>query len=343
MQRVARTVRDPTVVLQYGSLRELSVTVAPGDTIPLDLAIVRAADGRQLIGLTVPAHSTPGLGNSSMMYLYAQKTSQAYATVAQLRDGGAATWLGQDRDGTEDYAVLVPDGVARVRLDAPGDPVATVHDNVAGFRLSNVSPESLSKQLAMTWLGASGQVIHRVTGTRLSSPAQLRVRVNAAVRSLRAHLAVLRRHAVAADRAQQSALDPGLPGTTVVASSVRVARTTKAFGPVVIAVARETTDGTAGIAIGNSHGGGCCTTPGQLLKRGGLMSSTTGQSGAGETLVLVPDGVRSVALHLTGRTVRAKAINNIAVVHAGGGASPSLSMTWYGVDGAVIRQVPALK
>ena len=119
------------------------MSVAPDATVPLDLAVVRAADGRQLIGLTVPAHSASGQGNSQMMYLYANQTDQAYSTVAQLRASGIGTWLGQDRDGTQDYAVLVPDGVTRVRLDAPGDPVATVRDNVAGFRLSNVSATSL--------------------------------------------------------------------------------------------------------------------------------------------------------------------------------------------------------
>ena len=100
------------------------MSVAPDATVPLDLAVVRAADGRQLIGLTVPAHSASGQGNSQMMYLYANQTDQAYSTVAQLRASGIGTWLGQDRDGTQDYAVLVPDGVTRVRLDAPGEPLA---------------------------------------------------------------------------------------------------------------------------------------------------------------------------------------------------------------------------
>lgn len=249
------------------------MSVAPDATVPLDLAVVRAADGRQLIGLTVPAHSASGQGNSQMMYLYANQTDQAYSTVAQLRASGIGTWLGQDRDGTQDYAVLVPDGVTRVRLDAPGDPVATVRDNVAGFRLSNVSATSLSKQLGMTWLDATGRVVHRVAGAHLPGPAQLHAQVNAAIRTLRAHLAVLRRRPTAADRAQQALRDAAPPGDTLIADSARVARTTPASGPIVIALVRETADGSAGVLMQDAHGGSCCTAPSELLNFGAISQS----------------------------------------------------------------------
>jgi hypothetical protein len=342
VERVARTVRDPTVTLQRASLRQIAVTVAPGATIPLDLAVVRAADGRQLIGLTVPAHSVSGQGNSQMMYLYADRTDQAYSTVAKLRAGGIETWLGEDRDGTEDYAVLVPDGVTRVRLDAPGDPVATVHDNVAGFRLSNVSTTSLSKQLGMTWLDAADRVVHRVAGAHLPSPVQLHAQVNAAIRTLRAHLAVLRRPPTAADRAQQAALrDAAPPGDTLIADSVRVARTTSTSGPIVVALVRETANGTSGVLIQDAHGGGCCTAPSNLLSFGGGLSSESGHGSASEALVLVPDGVRAVALRLRGRTTRANVIDNVAVLPGSGQPGFSASMTWYGADGQVVQRVPA--
>jgi hypothetical protein len=341
VERVARTVRDPTVTLQRAGLRQIAVTVASGVTVPLDLAVVRTADGRQLIGLTVPEHSIAGQGNSQMMYLYGDRTDQAYATVAQLRAGGVETWLGQDRDGAEGYAVLVPDGVARVRLDAPGDPVAAVHDNVAGFRLSNVGATSLSKQLGMTWLGSSGRVVHRVAGAHLPGPAQLHAQVTAALRSLRAHVAVLRRRPTAADRAQQAALRGAAPpGDTLIADSVRVARTTPTSGLIVVALVRETADGTAGMLVQDAHGGGCCTAPSDLVKFGSI-SSESGPGGASEALVLVPDGVHAVALHIRGRTTRATVIDNLAVLSGSGQPGLSASMTWYGTDGQVARLVPA--
>jgi catechol 2,3-dioxygenase-like lactoylglutathione lyase family enzyme len=341
VERVARTVRDPTVTLQRASLRQIAVTVAPDSTVPLDLAVVRAADGRQLIGLTVPAHSASGRGASQTLYLYADQTDQAYSTVAQLRASGIETWLGQDRNGTEDYAVVVPDGVNRVRLNAPGDPIASVHDNVAGFRLSDVSVTSLSKQLGMTWLDAAGRMVHRVAGARLPGPEQLHAQVNAAIRTLRAHLAVLRRRPTASDRAQQAALrDAAPPGDTLIADSARVARATPASGPIVIALVRETADGSAGVLFQDAHGGGCCTAPSDLLNFGAI-SSESGQGGASEALVLVPDGVRALALHLRGRTIRANVVGNVAVLSGSGQPDLSTSMTWYGANGQVVRRVPA--
>jgi hypothetical protein len=351
VERVARTVRDPTVTLQRASLRQIAVSVAPGDTVPLDLAVVHAADGRQLIGLTVAphslsdptvtAHSASSQGESQTVYLYADRTGQAYSTVAQLRAGGIATWLGDDRDGTEDYGVLVPDGVARVRLDAPGDPVAAVRDNVAGFRLSNVGAASLSKQLGMTWLDGAGRVVHRVAGVHLPGSAQLHAQVDTAIRTLRAHLAVLRRPPTAADRAQWTALRGVTPsGATLIAGSVRVARTTRASGPIVLALVRETADGTAGVLMENVGGGGCCTAPTQLLSSGDL-SSESGRSGASETFVLVPDGIRAVALDVRGRTVRANVIGNVAVLSGIGQPGLSTSMTWYGAGGRIVRRVSA--
>jgi hypothetical protein len=341
VERVARTVRDPTVTLQRASLRQIAVSVAPGATVPLDLTVVRAADGGRLIGLTVPAHSNSGQGTSQMMYVYADQADQAYSTVAQLRAGGIGAWLGQDRDGTEDYAVLVPDGVARVQLDVPGNPIARVHDNVAGFRLSNISASSLAKQLGMTWLDAAGRVVHRVDGVRLPGPAQLHAQVNASIRTLRAHLAVLRRRPTAADRAQWAALrDAAPPGATLITASARVARTTRTSGPIVVALVRETADGTAGVLIQTAHGGGCCTAPSQLLSLGDL-SSESGPGGTSERLVLVPDEVRSVALHFRGRTVRANVIGNVAVLSGTGQLGVSASMTWYGAGGRLVRRVPA--
>jgi hypothetical protein len=341
IERVARSVRGPTVTLQRASLRQIAVTVAPAATVPLDLAVVRAADGRQLIGLTVPAHSASGQGNSQTMYLYANQTGQAYSTVAQLRASGVGTWLGQDRDGTQDYAVLVPDGVTRVRLDAPGNPVATVHDNVAGFRLSNVSATSLSKQIGMTWLGAGGQAVHRVAGVRLPGLAQLQAQVNSAIRTLRAHLAVLRRRPAVADRSQQAALRATAPpGDTLIANTVRVARTTPTSGPIVIAVVRETADGSAGVLVQDAHGGSCCTPPSELLHFGAI-SSESSQGSASEALVLVPDGVRALALHLGRRTIQANVIGNVAVLPGSGQPGLATSMTWYDANGKVLRRIPA--
>lgn len=339
VERIAHTVRDPTVTLQRASLRQIAVAVAPADTVPLDLAVVHTADGRRLIGLTVPAHSIAGQGDSQMTYLYADQTDQAYSTVAELRASGIATWLGEDRDGTQDYAVLVPDGVTRVRLDAPGDPVAVVHDNVAGFRLSNVSATSLSKQLGMTWFDGAGRVVHRVTGVHLPGPAQLNAEVDAAIRTLRAHLAVFRRRPTAADRSQQAAVRGSAPpGATLIPSSVRVARTTPASGPVVIALVRETADGTAGVLVQNAGGGACCTTPSQLL-RSGDVSSSSGQHGATQTFVLVPDEVRAVTLRLPGRAVRANVIGNVAILPGSDQSGQSVSMTWYGAGGRVLGHI----
>ena len=170
IERVTRMVRDPTVTLQRSSLRQPAVTVASGVTVPLGPG--GRAGRRRATAHRSHGPSALGLGprHSEMMYLYADRTDQAYSSVAQLRTNGVETWLGPDRDGTEDYAVLVPDGVTRVRLDAPGHPVATVRDNVAGFRLSDVGATSFSKQLGMTWLGAADRVVHRVVGAHPSSP-----------------------------------------------------------------------------------------------------------------------------------------------------------------------------
>ncbi len=342
VQKIARTVRHPTVSLQRANLRQIAVHVAPGTTVPLDLAVVRASDGRRLIGLTVPAHTVSGQGEGeSQVYLYADRADQAYSTVSQLRADGIGAWLGQDRGGTEDYAVLVPDGIARVRLNVPGDPVATVHHNVAGFRLSDVGTNSLSKQLGMTWLDAAGHVVHRVDGARVPGPARLHDRVNAAIRGLRAHLAVLRRRPTAADRAQATTLKGAAPpGMTLVSPSARVARTTSTAGPVVVAVVRDTADGTAGVLLQDANGGGCCTTPHELL-RSAAISTDSSQQGANETLVLVPDGVHTITLHLRGRTISANVIDNIAIVSGSDQHGLSPAMTWYGADGQVLRRIPA--
>ena len=192
----------------------------------------------------------------------------------------------------------------------------------------------------MTWLDAAGRVVHRVAGAHLPSLAQLHAQVNASIRTLRAHLAVLQRRPTAADRAQQAALrDAAPPGDTLIADSARVARTTPASGPIVIALVRETADGTAGVLVQDAHGGSCCTTPSELLNFGAI-SSDSGQGGANEALVLVPDGVRALAVHLLKRTT-GKRDGNLAVLSGSGQPGLSTSMTWYDANGQVLRRVSA--
>jgi hypothetical protein len=155
------------------------------------------------------------------------------------------------------------------------------------------------------------------------------------------HLGVLRRRPTTADRAQQAALRAAAPpGDTLIADSVRVARTTATSGPIVVALVRETADGTGGILVQDDHGGGCCTASSDLVKFGSV-SSESGQGGASEALVLVPDGVHAVALHIRGRTTRATVIDNLAVLSVSGQPGLSSSMTWYGADGHIVRRVPA--
>jgi len=336
IEQLARSVRDPRVVVEHDQLRQIAVRVGPHDTAEVDLAIVRTPEGRQLLGLTV---GSSGQSGTAMQYLYAKQTSQAYATVAQLRSGGVGTWLGPASSNAEGYAVLVPDGVARVRLDAPGYPTARVHDNVAGFRVTNTSPTALSKQLAMTWLDSSGHVVRRVAGAALPSVARLSARVNAAVRELRTHLAVLRQPITSADRAEQKLVhDLTTPGETVIPSSVRVARVSAATGRVVVAIERETAYGTAAALLIDKNGGSP-TAVTQLLRAGGV-SSTSGSSGKGVTLALVPDNVDTVALTADGRTTRAQVIHNVAILQ---GDFPGLqtATTWYGANGTTIKHIPA--
>jgi hypothetical protein len=234
----------------------------------------------------------------------------------------------------------VPDGIARVRLDGPGRLTATVHDNVAGFSLPHTSAAALSRPLAMTWLSAAGRVVHRVRGARLPSVATLRVRVDRAVATLRAHLAVLRRPATPADRAER-ALARGTtpPGMTLVASSVRIARMSRASGPTVVAIVRDTPGGTADALVVDPNGGG--PTPARELLRAGAISSSSSRGRRGETTVLVPDGVRAVALATRGSRSRATVHNNVALFAGADSALATTAMTWYGARGTVIRRIPA--
>jgi hypothetical protein len=59
--------------------------------------------------------------------------------------------------------------------------------------------------------------------------------------------------------------------------------------------------------------------------------------------VLLPDGIQAIAVDINGVTVRAKVVNNVAILSTRGatklGASPAMS--WYGASGRVIRQIPA--
>jgi hypothetical protein len=337
IERTARAVRNPSVTVQRRLLRRVPVRVAPAATDQLDLAVVRTDRGRPLIGLNISPSSEPS--GTSVMFAYATHVDQAYATVGQLRSRGVSTWLGEGPGNTQDLAVLVPDGVARVRLAAPGHPTATVHDNVAGFRLADTSPEALSRPLAMTWSDAAGRVVRRVRGASLPSVARLRARADAALVALRAHLAVLRAPATTADRAARSVVrQVDFPGMTVITSSARVARTGPSSGPIVLALVRELAEGTAAVLVSDRHGASPVDLS-QLLRAGGV-SSTSGGGGTGRTTVLVPDGVREVALAAGAERRRAPVRDNVAVL-PGTFPGPQTATVWYGAGGRVIRRIPA--
>lgn len=128
------------------------------------------------------------------------------------------------------------------------------------------------------------------------------------------------------------------PGMTLAIPTVRIARTNRWTGRLVIALASDTADETAGVLLIDKNGGGP-TDPDQLLSSGAL-STTSGSSGKGVTTVLVPDGVRAVALTTHGATTRAMVRNTVAVLAA---SYPGLTTatTWYGTNGEAIKRIPA--
>jgi hypothetical protein len=141
-----------------------------GATISLlhSAAVPLAAGAGLLLDVRLaPLRSTPrraAVGRATeLLWLYVGRRLTGLANAEQLANQGL---LGVERvsHGGVHVALIVPDGVARVQVQVPGERVlaAAVLDNVAQFKVPANRFVMLTVDSRMVWYAADGAVLRRV-------------------------------------------------------------------------------------------------------------------------------------------------------------------------------------
>lgn len=160
----------PETITPISSLKRVTAALPGGmriGFIPVQIRS-RTASGRPFDRVALEV--TGGGGSSCCSTAHQIETGQAFSS-----SGGA----GQKTVGM----LVVPDGVARVRLALPHPVTVDVHDNVAGIE-SNADLENIDRY-AMTWYAPSGAIVKQFATPRDNkpTPAQARAQRNLAIRT----------------------------------------------------------------------------------------------------------------------------------------------------------------
>jgi hypothetical protein len=158
---------------ERSSLRRVNVVVpepgGPAVRLPLELAVVDTPEGQQLIVQDNIVRTVDGGQLDS-------SDSGDPESVGAVVRWGVFRSLGPDNGGATAVAVLVPDGVARVRLTVGGQTrTAPVRDNTAGFRVPSRDWSRIYAGAKVTWYDAAGTAINTVRPRLVTSGVMARI------------------------------------------------------------------------------------------------------------------------------------------------------------------------
>jgi hypothetical protein len=130
--------------------------------------VVTAPPRERLLVVFAAARGAAGRRPQQLLAVYAHGQASAEPAATVMRRGMIA--LERSDAGGTSVAVVVPDGVARVRLDIrPGvvtPSSATVRDNVAQFHVIGLRIGAIAADAGMTWYGAPRWAIREVAPAR---------------------------------------------------------------------------------------------------------------------------------------------------------------------------------